>query len=275
MIQKIASIKFTFCCLSSLIGSLLIGVFLTFDTHHVAALKSLSLQLPLTWLFNESDSDVVIATWFIAVCLIAGIFFIHIICCILTRFSRSFQNGFYLRQWLFFSMHITFVVVMLCHGLSMILGYKLSDVRMFPGQTTRLDKSYILSISEVEFVDDPAILKASYENQRKMMTRDNIHRDKNYARIDLSNDDGTLSSGLIHMLRPHRFGSIQITLTDFFIPENRPDNPIGVKLVITKNPTIPFFVGAYGLMIISFIAFVILTWGEKRAETIQQRIRTK
>ncbi|MBW2605240.1 MAG: hypothetical protein JRE28_13155 [Deltaproteobacteria bacterium] len=272
MLQKISSIKTTFFCLGSLIGSLLIGVALTFDKHHAIALKSLSRQLPLTWLFNESGTDVVITVWFVAVCLIAGLFFIHLVCCILTRFYRLFQNGFSLRRWLFFLMHIMFVLVMFCHGLSMIMGYKHSDIKMLAGQATRFDKDYILSLSEIKFVDDSAILKASYENQRAMMTRDNIHRDKNYAYFDLSNDNRTLSSGRIYMLAPYRFGSIQITLTDFFIAENRLDNPIGVKLVITKNPITPFFFGTYAVMIISLVGFVIITWHDKKDENIKQRI---
>jgi len=243
----------------------LIGVVLTFDKHHAASLKSLSRQLPLTWLLNESGSNIIITSWFIAVCLIACLFFTHIVCCILTRIYRLFQNGFSLRQWLFFLMHIMFVLVMLSHGLSMIIGYKHSDIRMFPGESIRFDKNFILSLSEIEFVDDPAILKASFEDQRALMTRNTIHRDQNYADIDLSIDNRSVSSGRIYMLAPYRFGSIQITLTDFFIPENRPDNPIGVKLVITKNPTTLFFFVTYAVMIISLIGFVVTTWRDQTA----------
>lgn len=260
MLKKISSLKITFFCLGLLIGSLLIGVALTFDKNHAASLKSLSRQLPLKWLINESASDFIITTWFVFVCLVAGVFFIHLICCILTRFFRLIQNGFSPRQWLFFLIHMMFVLVMLCHGLSMILGYKLTGISLFAGQTTRFDKDYILLLSDVRFVDDPAILKVSYENQRSMMTRSNIHKDKNYADITLMKENRILTSGRIYMLKPLQFGSIRITMTEFFIPENRPDDPIGVKLVITNNPVTPFFFAAYAIMIISLIGFVIITW---------------
>jgi hypothetical protein len=160
-----------------------------------------------------------------------------------------------------------FAVVMLCHGLSMIIGYKHSDIILFAGQTIRFDKDFVLSMNQIEFVDDPAILKAPYPDQRTLMTRENIHRDKNFAQFDLFNDAGIFASGRIYMLAPFRFGSIQITLTDFFIPENRPDDPIGVKMVITKNPVILLFLGSYTVMIISFIGFVVVTWRVKGPQT--------
>jgi len=149
-------------------------------------------------------------------------------------------------------------------------GYALSWAQHDPGvQTQRypvvcggilFGKDYVLSLSDIQFVDDTAILKASYKKQRAMMTRSNIHRNKNYARITLKNSNRILTSGRIYMLRPLKFESIRITLTDFFIPENHPDESIGIKLVITENPIIPFFFSTYAFMIITLIGFIIITW---------------
>ena len=260
MIQKLASIKITFFLLSVLVVCLLTGVVLTVDQHHASAMKSLSRQLPLKWLIHEARDDILLTVWFVGLCLIAGLFFIHVICCISIRIYRWLQNSISLRQWLFFLLHLMFVIVMLCHGLSMILGYKHSNIRLFEGQTFPFDDGYTLTLSDIRFVDDPAILKASYQDQRALMTRDNIHRHENYVRIALLKDNKVLLSGRIYILAPLRFGAFQITLTDFFIPENNTDDPIGVKLVISKNPVTPYFFGAYAVMIITLIGFIIMTW---------------
>ena len=86
-----------------LVGSLLIGVALTFDKSHAGAIRSLSRQLPLTWLINEAKSDVVVTTWFVSVCVIAGVFFLHLVCCLLTRLFRLIQNTVSAKQWLFYT----------------------------------------------------------------------------------------------------------------------------------------------------------------------------
>lgn len=270
MLQKISSIKVTFFCLSLLVVALLMGVALTFDKNHAAVIKSLSRQLPLTWLFQEGQRDPIVTTWFITICLVAGAFFLHLVCCIVTRLFRLIQNGTSPRQWLFFIIHIVFMLVMLCHGLSMIMGYKMSDVEMYSGQMIRFNNDYDLLLSDVRFVDDPAILNAPYEKQRAMMTRENIHRDKNYAGITLKKNEEVLASGRIYMLKPLRFGAIQITLTDFFVPQNRYDDSIGVKLVITRNPITLFFFCTYAIMIITLIGFIVITWRDANDELLQQ-----
>ena len=260
MLQKFSTLKITFVLLVGLIASLLAGVFLTFDKHHAAAMKFLSKQLPLTWLMNESGTDGVLTAWFVTVCLIAGIFFIQIICCLLMRSSRLFRNGFSLKQWMFFLLHIMFVLVMLCHGLSMILGYKHSGVRLLSGQVFSFGEGWTVTPSDVRFSDDPAILKASYQQQRSLMTRENIHRHQNHAEISLEKEGQLLSSGRIYMLAPMQYGSVRITLTDFFISENEDKDVIGVKLVISKNLVTPYFFSAYAAMILTLIVFIVITW---------------
>jgi hypothetical protein len=266
MLQKIATIKLTFIGLSWLIASLLTGVALTFDDRHAAALKSLSRQLPLTWLISEGGQDPVITTWFVLVCLIAVLFFIHLACCLLTRFIHLIHNKYSGRQWLFFTIHVLFALVMAGHGLSMVMGSKQSGVTMFAGQTMKFNKEYVLSLSEVVYTDDTAMLNASYENRRAMMTRENIHREKNYAAVSITKNGRILADGHIHMLTPLRFGSWRITLTDFFISRDRPHDPVGIKLVITDNPILPFFFSTYAAMIMALLGFIIITWrnGKKR-----------
>ncbi len=259
MLQKFTSVKTTFICLGLLIGSLLAGVGLTLDKSHAVALKSLGRQLPLTWLFYEAAGNSVIATWFVMVCLVGGIFLIHLASCVMLRLFRLVQNGFSTRQFLFLLIHILFGLVMICHGISMAVGYKQSDIKMFAGNSTRLDNTYKLSVSEVRFGDDPALLKASFENQRALMSRENIHREKNYAHVTLTDGSRILSSGRAYVLSPLRAGSIRVTLTEFFIQGDSAEDTIGVKLTVTKNPVIPFFFITYAGMILSLIGFIVIT----------------
>lgn len=261
MLSKLTTIKVTFIGIGILILLLLTGVLLTHSAPHTDTLRSLSRQLPLTWLLKEGRNDLVVTFWFLLLCAVATFFFIHLALCIGVRlYRRLTQNGLSLRQWCFFILHVLFLAVMLCHGLNMILGYKISDIKMVAGDRYHFEDTYELSLSDIRFVDDPDILKTSYPQRRTRMTRENIHRKANSALAVLKKNGQIITSDRLFMLSPVRAGSIRVTLTDFFIPNSGSGDTLGVKLVITRNPIVTLFFGTYAALIIVFGLYVALNW---------------
>lgn len=274
ILSKITSIKVTFIGLVFLVLSLLAGVVLSTHEQHIDALRSLSRQLPLTWFLNEGSSDIVVTTWFILLCAGAILFFIHLVLCVGTRlYHRLTRNALCVRQWCFIILHAMFILVMLCHGLSMVIGYKISDIQMMIGDRFDFDDTYELSLSDIQFVDDPTILITPYPKRRKRMTRETMHRQKNTAQIVLKDDGRIVTRGRLAMLSPIRTGSTRITLTDFFISDDAPGASIGVKLVITRNPIVSLFFSAYAVLILVFGIYVVLNWREypSKNQTILER----
>ncbi|MBA3030127.1 MAG: hypothetical protein FP816_15145 [Desulfobacteraceae bacterium] len=267
MMKRLASIKLTFwnlIGLGLLLGS---GAVLTTVKSHSKTMRAISEQLPLDWFSFFPRDDGLVFTWFLLTCLTGGLLFINILCCMGLRLGVLVVNPRNLRQWLFLLIHTLFAVVMACHGLSMAVGFKHSNIQLKPGQSFSFAPEDEIIVSEIVFKDNTDMLKADYQTRRTLMTRNHFHPDQNYARITFTRKDQPMGSGTLTMLSPFTQGDLQITLTDFLYDKDRPSDPLGVSLVVTKNPVVKVFFISYVLLIFALILFAFFTWKPNHDET--------
>jgi hypothetical protein len=267
MIKKLASIQLTFWSLIVLGTLLCSGAVLTYMKSHAKTIRAISEQLPLDWFLHSPWDNTLVLPWFILTCLTGGILFINMICCTGLRMGSLKVNPRNLKQWLFLLIHILFAVVMACHGLSMVAGYKHSNIELKPGESFAFSPEDEIMVSGIVFKDDPDMLKADYQTRRTLMTRISFHPEQNFARITLTRKGKPPENGTLCMLSPFTQGSLQITLTDFLYIKDTPSDPLAVSLVVTRNPVVKVFFISYILLIISLILFVFLTWKPNRDET--------
>ena len=160
---------------------------------------------------------------------------------------------------------------MLSHGLSMIVGYKYSEIELFPDQRFAFDRGMEIVVQGIRFVDDARILRLEYQLQRAFMTRENIHRHENFVEVGVLENGQEALQKRIFILKPLKYKSIQVTLSDFFVPGNDEDNRIGARLVITKNPITTLFFILYAVMIICLILFIAVSWGNQKGKQGHER----
>ena len=260
MIKKLASIKLTFIALAGLAVILGTGVGLTYSQGHAETIKSISEGIALDWLLDAGHADRVILVWFAATCAVATVLFLNIIACIWLQTAKLFRNNERLRKCLFILIHVMFAVVLLCHGLGMVLGYKYSPIEMWPGDSFAFEEGYEITVDDLIFGDDATMLESNYKTRRSMLTRERFHPEKNSAAVTLKYKGRIIRSDRVCILAPMIADGIQITLTDFIYNRDKSENPIGISLVVTKNPITPLFFTSYVVLILSLISFVFVTW---------------
>jgi hypothetical protein len=260
MIKKLASIKLTFITLASLLALLGIGTGLTYSQGHAETIGLISDTTPLDWFLAAGHGDRVVLVWFVATCVAAAVLFINTIACIGLHMARRFQNNGFLRKCLFILVHVMFAVVLLCHGLGMIFGYKYSSIEMWRNDSFGFEGGYELTVGDIIFRDDATMLEADYKTRRSMLTRERFHPENNSAAVTLKYKGRIIRAGKVCILAPMVADGIQITLTDFIVNGDKSETPIGISLVVTKNPITPLFFTSYVVLIFSLIGLVIMTW---------------
>jgi hypothetical protein len=153
----------------------------------------------------------------------------------------------------------------------MIVGYKHSKIELFPDQRFAFGQGMEIVVQEIRFVDDARILRLEYQSQRVFMTRKNVHHHENFVEVGMLENGKEVSQKRIFILKPLKYKSIQVTLSDFFIPGKSPDDRIGARLVITKNPITPLFFILYAVMIICLILFIAVSWGNQKGKQGHER----
>ena len=259
MIRKLASIKLTFFSLVLLLAALGAGTGLTYMPAHAKTIRRISETLPLDWMISAGRDDVVVLAWFLVTCLFSVVLFLNVMACTGLRVAVVLQNRKSTRQWLFVIIHVMFAAVMLCHGLGMVLGFKHSRIELWPGDRYPFENGYGINLTAVTFGDDTEMLKADYQTRRSLMTRERFHPEQNTAHVMLTFKDEAIASGNVHILSPMTADGIQITITDFLYRQEAEKNPVGVSLVVAKNPVTPVFFISYILLILSLIGFLAVT----------------
>ena len=260
MIKKAASIRLTFWSLIILIGFFIWGVVLTLMKGYSKTIRAISEQLSLEWFLQNGFREFIVSLWLVLICLAGGILFLNLFCCTLVRMQHLFGGASSKRQWLFVLMHCMFGLVMLCHGISMVAGFKHGNILLYPGQARALGDGWEIRVTDIRFSDDLSILKSDYQTRRSLMTRERFLPKNNFAEVVLLRKNAKVLEGKLHMLSPLSKGDIQVTLSDFQFNENVPAGPLGVSLVVSRNPMATFFFVSYGLLIASLFVFILFTW---------------
>ena len=255
MIQRLSSVTLTFYNLVALI--LLMGAGVSLNISHKAAFTQMNEVSIFSWLTATWPSAPSLVVWFFLLCLTAGILFINALCCSLDRQLSLARRSGRIKNWLFFTLHCLFIMVLICHGLVLVVGEKQSRVSLLPGQVHPFGP-YEIQVSDVVFINDKQILTAPKNEQRQLMTRKNVQIHENYVFLTLLKNKEILASKKVMMLSPLRYKSVQITLIEFVIDQS--DNQLGVVLTLTHNFLSRFFFLVYGVMILTLAGFTAMTW---------------
>lgn len=258
MIKKLASIQLTFITLASLVAMLGIGAGLAYSQGHAETIELISEAIALDWLLAAGHGDRVVLVWFVATCAVAAVLFLNVIACIGLHMAELFRNTGIFRRCLFILAHVMFAVILLCHGLGMILGYKYSPIEMWSKDSFVFEGGYEITVDDVIFKDDAAMLEADYKTRRSMLTRERFHPGNNSAVVTLRYEGRIIQSERVCILAPMVANGIQITLTDFIYNRDKAENPIGISLAVTKNSVTQLFFASYVVLILSLIG--IVTW---------------
>lgn len=260
MIKTLSSIRLTFILLIIITLLMMAGILLSLSETYSRSLLFINETIVFDFLRRHWQEHIVLSIWTLIICLICFFLFINTAFCTITNQLKAAIKISGMRKWSFFIIHITFLTVLACHGITLVCGEKQSHIKLFPGQSHIFEKDLEIKITEIEFNDDIKLLKLEKQKARQLMTRENFHRDRNFARIEVYEKGREIGREKIKMLSPFRHGSLQITLTRFFYKTVDKEGSVGVSITITRNIFTPFFLFVYAVMIIFLILFIVITW---------------
>lgn len=259
MIRFFSSIRLTFVLLLSIVLLMWLGTVFALFPGLKQSMELMNDSLIHNWFLAAWKTNWIWPVWLLFICLLSGLLFCNTIVCSLALQLVTALKVKTLRRWSFFLIHIFFLMVLFCHGITLITGEKKTDVTMFPGDLHQAGKLSI-TLNSITFKGDGEFLKLEPKKSRELMTRKMFDRKANFADLVFVEDDKSPIPGRIKMLEPLISGNLRITLTKFILQDDRDGEKIGVNLSITRNGFITFFFAMYAFMIISLACFIVITW---------------
>jgi hypothetical protein len=263
MIRFLSSMKFAFWSILALILWFFAGVAFASQGEYKKAFAKMNDLLILDWFFSESFNNIPVLLWFSGLCISGGIVLISFVFCTWTTLRKPLtlkKNR--LKSWLMFSLHIVFILIVLFHVLSMIMGFKYGYQKAFDQTILEFDNGYAVHVHEIQFVNDTEVLKSKESHSKIRLSKENFSIDENYVDISLFKENEFLARGKTFFLKPFVFNNIHITIENFFVDNKNDNEKIGVRLVVARNPVhVPFFI-MYAVAIVLILFWTVLTWKE-------------
>lgn len=262
--QRLASIKLTFACLMTIVLLLAAGAGQGFFPEYNEIIESMNHTVLVDWFAANWHRSMILSVWLVLTTLTASVLFINIVCCTFTRQLNAALGIFSLEKWFFFILHLLFLIVLACHGISMGTGHKNSSVVLYKGDEFCFKDRYRITADAVEFGDDHSLLLMNREKRREEMTREKFHIKENFAVISVYENGKKRLTEKIFMLHPLYCKPFRITLTKFTIKEKKANAPKGIEVTISEDRLSFLFFIVYALMIITLACFTITTWRSSR-----------
>ncbi len=259
MIRFFSSLRLTFVLLVMLVILLWMGTVFSLFPDLKDGIELMNDVLIYQWFFTAWQTGWILPSWFLAICIVAGLLFVNTLVCSVTKQLVTALKVATLRRWSFFMVHIFFLVVLFCHGISLITGHKTSNIELFEGDTHQIG-TLTVQVQGITFSDDSEFLKLGPRKSRELMTRDKFHRTANFAELRVTDGDTPLVSGRVMMLSPLKQGMSRFTLTKFIYGRGDHEGEIGINLNVTQNAFTQLFFIIYALMIFSLVCFIAITW---------------
>lgn len=259
MVRFFSSPRLTFVLLLSLVLLLGLGTVFSLFPDLMNGIRLMNDSLIQTWFFGALRTHWLLPAWFLAICLCSALLFLNTLVCSVTKQLVTAIKVATPRRWSFFMIHIFFLMVLFCHGITLVSGEKTSNIKLFAGDRYESD-TLSIRLNSVTFTDNGDFLKLGPRKSREMMTRKRFHRTANFADLLVVEKDRPPVSGRIMMLDPFCSGNLRVTLTRFIPGKADKRGEIGVNLTITRNGFIPFFFAMYAFMIVSLVCFIAITW---------------
>lgn len=237
-----------------------IGIFFSLFPAYTDAIESMNRTIIYHWFINSWHEKPVLTAWVLLISASGAVLFVNTAFCSMTNQLYTAVKTASLRRWSFFIIHFLFLMVLACHGITMVKGHKQDDIRLCKGESHVFDNNYRIDVVNVTFADDPKFLTMKNRESRHLMTRKNFHPKQNFAEIALFQNSRRLDLQKVFMLEPMKYKSIRVTVTKFIAGQQNGRQTVGVNLSITRNIFTGFFFTVYAFMIITLACFVAITW---------------
>jgi hypothetical protein len=258
------SIRFAFYTIVALSAWFLIGARLAAGNYRKAFSLMNEMLMPDWWMSHGPDQPL-LRVWLIGLFLLAALLGISFLFCtfdtLLSRLKRPADKW---NEWTLFVLHLTGMVLIALHGLSVVAGYKQGEKLVFAGESFVLPDGNRVIVEDVVFVDHRELLRPAKGQHRIRYQRDNYSQHLNGVHIAVGRGQQPLERGVIRYMEPFRARGILFVLDAFASGDKGEEEVIGARIAVVKNPfMVPFFV-VYAVAVLLLAVFVMLVWSENR-----------
>ena len=239
------------------------GMLLTLSDPVKKAIKLMNSEMLNDWFFGTAIHNPVVLFWFIIFCLIALILAISIVLCTYNNLLKSLVKKKTLRNWLLFGMHFNFIIILVFHVLTMLVGFKAGDIELRSGDKYEHKSGYSILISKVNFIDDLSVIEKKDKKSKREITLQNFSYKKNYAEIVLLKNGKIISEGKSYVMSPFKYKDIRLTIEKFIVTEKDGIKTAGINIIIVKNKLTEVFFIFYILEILLILAYTVISWKGK------------
>jgi len=260
MLGKLSSIRITFITLTTLFLLLMAGIAMSSLFGCKETFAAMNQTIVLAWLKNNWQENSAVTLWLLTITATALVLLANIVCCTFGKQLKTAVRATTIQRWLFFFLHILFLIVLVCHGISMVTGHKTTSIVLYKGDELLFNEQYRIAVKALNFADDPALLQMDPRKSRKMMTRDRFHIKENHAVISIGEKTKKPVTRKATMLHPVSYGGARVTITGFTARGTSKDIEAGIDVTISKDIFTHFFFTVYALMIVAMAGFTAVTW---------------
>ena len=269
--EQLASLYFTMFILTVLILWFTWGILLAQSNKFAHAFDVMQSTLAPAWFSPTQGIPLLLKFWFVGLCTVMAVLAINLIFCSWVKILKIIRVKLILHKLVMLIIHIVFGLMALGHFGSFFLGYRYENIKLHQGQSFTLKDGYILSVTDIHFVDNPQVLTKS----PKELSPKQYHHHANFSKVALSRNGKKIASGQIYFSRPFTYKNIQVTLKRFTSPKsidrgNDELQKLGVKLVVSKNPVKYFVFFLFPVMIIGIGVYTIMTWRPSENKNVTQ-----
>lgn len=263
--KLLSSLQLTTIVLTVLVFWFTWGILLARQDRFGPGFELLNSALVPAWFLQLGSIHPLLKLWLAGLCLGMVVLAVNLVFCSWTRLLKIIRIKLIMPKVFMLIIHVVFGLVVIGHFGSFVLGYRYDGIKLQQGQSFALKDGYVLTVTDVHFVDNPEVLGKS----PKELGPDEYHHDANFAEVALIRNRKQVARGRIYFLRPLICKGIQVTLKRFTPPVgikggNRTARKPGVKLVISKNPVRVAVFVLFPVMIAGMCVYTFMTWRPRR-----------
>jgi len=255
--EKLASLSLTTVTLSLLLLWISGGILLNATPSFFAGFESMNRTLLSEWL-RLPQEELILKAWFVGLCLCMVLLGVNLIFCSWRRIFNLLRKNFTAAKALMLFVHFLFGFVALGHFSGFMFGYRYEDIRLAQGQVFQPTPSHGIKVEKIQMDDAPLTPGRSGRNSSVF----DLNPKRNFAEVSITEEGREIGREKILFMTSLRSGARQVTLRGFAAG---PDPK--VVLAVSNNPTLPYFLTLYPLMIVGMGLHLAITWKKKPQKT--------
>lgn len=251
--EQLGSLSLTTATLALLLLWLSGGILLNATQAFFTGFESMNRTLLSEWL-RLPQEDLYLKAWFAGLCLGMVLLGVNLIFCSWRRIFNLLRKNFTAAKALMLFVHFLFGFVALGHFSGFMFGYRYEDIGLAQGQVFEPVPGQSIKVEKIQLADSP---RASGRPGRNPSVFD-LNPRHNFAEVSISQKGKEIQRQEISFLTPLRSGTTQVTLRGFTAGSDPK-----VVLAVSNNPTLPYFLTLYPLMILGMAFHLAITWKKK------------